>query len=133
MYVPSPPRQAVKDSDVSQLNRTFRLASADIVQPNLEVRGLRTDFLILMQIARQPEAKVSGLAQRAMKACNDIMNTFRRVDGDEQNHSLVEPIVADCRHIAWEVLGALDEAGLKGLMTRDTGKRDAKIWAIGHW
>lgn len=115
------------------MNRTFPLKAADIVVPNLPMRNLHTDFRILAQVARSPDASTSSLAQRALKACNDIMNTFRRVEGDEEDKGLLDGMAQKCRDIAWGVLGSLDEASTKKLAVWDKSEREAKIWGIGHW
>lgn len=102
--------------------------------PNLEARGLRTDFRILMEVARHPDAKLFGLGQRALRACDDIMNAFRRVAGDgADNFAGADAMIGGLRSIAWEVLGDLDEESLQKVCVRDTQDRDAKVWAIGHW
>ena len=61
------------------------------------------------------------------------MNTFRRVDGDDENPSLLDDTVQHCRTIAWEVLGPLDVESLRKLCVWNDGEREAKIWGIGHW
>lgn len=61
------------------------------------------------------------------------MNTFRRVEGDEENPALLDDVVDKCRKIAWEVLGPLDEESLKKLCVWNRDERAANIWAIGHW
>jgi len=116
-----------------QLNRTFELVSADIVVPNLVARGLRTDFLVLTEIARHPDGRLQGLSQRALKACDDIMNAFTRFEGDEQGDRLVDDMLQRCREMAWQVLGRLDEGSLKKACARSPEKREARMWAMGHW
>jgi hypothetical protein len=75
-----------------------------------------------------------GLGQRALKACDDIMNKFRRVKGDtENNYEKVDKMIQECREIAWSVLGRLDEDGLKEVCVWNTRDKEAKVWAIGHW
>lgn len=117
-----------------QLNRSFPLVAADIVVPNLGVRALKVDFRILTEVARHPGAKGMGLGQRALKACDDIMNRFRRVEGDEKNNfARVDSMISDCRKIAWVVLGSLDDEDLQKVCVWATGAREGKVWAIGHW
>ena len=115
------------------MNRTFELVAADIVVPNAVARGLRTDFLVLTEVARHPDGRLQGLSQRAMKACDDIMNAFTRFEGDEQGDRLVDGMMQKCREMAWQVLGTLDERGLSKACTRTSERREAKMWAIGHW
>ncbi len=76
---------------------------------------------------------MSSLASRALKACDDVMNAFRRTDGDENDPRLLDEVVNRCREIAWEVLGPLDEKSLKRLCVWDRKERPGQIWAIGHW
>jgi alpha-mannosidase len=112
----------------------FELAIADIVVPNIQARQLWVDFRVLAQVAKAAaEMKASALPAKALHACNEIMSAFRRIDGDEEDLSLLDDTIKRCRDIAREVLGRLDEEGLsKTAPHADTGK-DAKIWAIGHW
>jgi alpha-mannosidase len=122
------------DSANAQPNRFFPLVSADIILPNLPVRALKTDFRILTELARHDQAKQFGLSQRALKACDDIMNRFRRVKGDtENNFKGVDKMIEELREISWSVLGRLDEEGLRGTCIWDKGEREARVWAIGHW
>jgi alpha-mannosidase len=116
----------------TQLERTFPLVSADILVPDLEARGLRYDFRILAEVARHPDGRLQGLSQRALKAADDIMNTFRRRQGDVQD-GFIANIIQQCRSIAWDVLGDLDKDNLKKVCMRDTSPREGKMWAMGHW
>ena len=117
-----------------QPNRHFPLVSADIILPNLPVRALKTDFRILTELARHDQAKQFGLSQRALKACDDIMNKFRRVKGDtEDNFRGVDGMIQELREIGWSVLGKLDEEGVRGTCIWDKEDREARVWAIGHW
>ena len=101
--------------------------------PNLVARGLRTDFLVLTEIARHPDGRLQGLSQRAMKACDDIMNAFTRLEGDEEGERLVDGMMQKCREMAWEVMGDLSEENLGKVCTRSTEEREARMWAMGHW
>lgn len=98
----------------------------------MEARALRYDFRILTEVARHPDGRLQGLSQRALKAADDIMNTFRRRAGDTED-GFVDGIISKCRSIAWGVLGQLDEAGLQQVCTRSNQPREGKMWAIGHW
>lgn len=103
------------------MNMRYQLILADLVLVRSEAVALQVDFQILSQIARAPDRDESSVSQRALKACNDIMNAFRRRDGDQE---LVDSVVDQCRSIARSVLGKMDG-------TQPSG--DAKIWGIGHW
>jgi hypothetical protein len=116
------------------------LIGADLVHPNPVARGLRNDFRVLTEVARHPDGRLQGLSQRALKACDDIMNAFMRDEGDEEKGSslngegrLVDDMIAKCRGIAWQVLGSLDEKGLQRSCMRKSDEREGKIWTTGHW
>jgi alpha-mannosidase len=102
--------------------------SAAIVVPNLQVRALRLDFNLLVQIARTPDPFSAALQQRALKAANDVISAFR-VDS---NGKVTSEVLAKCRALAAEVIGDLSEEGLAAVATRSTKQRDGKVWAIGH-
>ncbi len=117
-----------------QMNMRFPLRQADLVLPNLEVRGMHTDFRILQQVAMSTENRASDLPRRAMKAANAIMNTFKRVTGDKEDPDLLLPVIKQCREIAWDILGPLGDADKAALAPSDTKiQANAKIWVIGHW
>ncbi len=61
------------------------------------------------------------------------MNTFRRIEGDDKDLGLVDDMVQKCREIGWDVLGRLDDDGLRKGCLGNREEREAKIWAIGHW
>lgn len=86
-------------------------------------------------MGRNEEMKVSSLPQRALHACNQIMSTFRRFEDDHPDAmTLRQDNLQKCRDIAWEVLGRLDEDGLKRTAVHKV--RDGEktyIWGIGHW
>lgn len=103
------------------MHMRYQLMLADLVLVRSEAVALQIDFQILTQIARAPDRDESSVSQRALKACNDIMNTFRRRDGDEER---VDTVIEECRNIGQAVLGKMDG-------TQPSG--DAKIWGIGHW
>lgn len=103
------------------MNVHFQLKLADLVLVRSEAVALQIDFQILSQIAREPRKAESSVSQRALKACNDIMNTFRRRDDDEER---IDDVVKECREIAKRVLGDVGAAEPTG---------DAYIWGIGHW
>ncbi|ODQ80623.1 glycoside hydrolase family 38 protein [Babjeviella inositovora NRRL Y-12698] len=76
-------------------NRWFRLATADLVLPNLEARRLGVDFWILSDAARELPSD-SWQKHKARTVCNQIMNAFNPEDVAS---------VATCREIAQEMLG----------------------------
>lgn len=115
-------------------DRTFPLVAADIVVPNYHARGLRNDFRLLTEIARHPDAKTFGLSKKAYKACDDIMNRFKRTAGDQANNFAgVDAMLQECRKIGWDVIGSLDEESLKQVAVNNLDVIEAKVWAIGHW
>jgi hypothetical protein len=106
------------------MNVSFQLAFADIVVPRSNARALYIDFLVLTQMSRMTDATHSHSARKALKAANDIMNTFQRESGDEEDDT-VDKMVARCRSLAESVLG---HSSLKPKFTKE-----AQIWGIGHW
>lgn len=106
------------------MNVSFQLIQADIVLVRTEARALSYDFVMLSQIARMTNGKSSSLSRRALVAANEIMSTFRRRAGDEENGEL-ERIISKCRDIATKVLGNKSPGG--------SPSEDTKVWAIGHW
>nr|XP_019011845.1 uncharacterized protein I206_03951 [Kwoniella pini CBS 10737]OCF50626.1 hypothetical protein I206_03951 [Kwoniella pini CBS 10737] len=114
------------------MNVFFQLALADIVLVRSEARALQIDFQILSQIGTHPDSEGSSLSRRALRASNDIMNHFRRVNDDDDDGSLDDRI-RQCREIGWEVLGPLDEQSDQQADQDDSKARDdARIWGIGH-
>ena len=60
------------------------------------------------------------------------MNAFRRTD--KQAADELDAMLLKCRGIGWKILGDLDEDQVKTLAVwKDDKKREADIWAIGHW
>jgi hypothetical protein len=113
------------------MNKYYALVAADLVLVNSLGRNVELDFQTLRQISQDPIR--SGIAQRALKACNDIMNHFTRWPGDDTDGSLSE-VLTECREISQSVLGQLDAEGISKTTTHDPlCAPDAKIWAIGHW
>jgi hypothetical protein len=116
-----------------QMNKYYPLVSADLVLVNTEGRALELDFQSLRQIAQDPQASTSGISQRALKACNDIMNHFTRWHGDGEDGSLAR-VLSECRQISQSVLGRLDKDAIRALTTHSPDcAPEAKLWAIGHW
>lgn len=99
----------------TQPNRTFTLAKASLVAPNLAAHSLLQSFTILKQIA---EAQTdTPLGQRALYTANEIMNQF--VPGDpksiEKGLELAKTVLGD-----WEKSSSGEQ-------------KDAEIFALGHW
>ncbi|WVF71778.1 hypothetical protein IAT40_006586 [Kwoniella sp. CBS 6097] len=115
------------------MNVSFQLVTADVVLMRSEARALQIDFQILNQLGNPPTgSETSSLSRRALRAANEIMNRFKRTDGDDEDGSLDETIRA-CRKIGWEVLGPLDSESIKSLCTHvQNDKEEAIIWGIGH-
>lgn len=81
------------------------------------------DFNLLVQIAQQDGAN-SPLSERAMRAANSIISTYRVTD--------TETTIPLCRKIAEDILGAGWEKD--GHKVWEKGPKDeAKLWAMGHW
>lgn len=113
------------------MEKYYDLVTADLVLVNTLGRAVELDFQTLRQISQDPIR--SGIAQRALKACNDIMNCFTRWPGDEADGSL-SGVLSECRKISQALLGSLDAEGISKTTTHDPNcAPDAKIWAIGHW
>jgi hypothetical protein len=99
----------------TQPNRTFTLAKASLVAPNLTAHSLLQSFTILKQIA---EAQTdTSLGQRALYTANEIMNQF--VPGEpksiEKGLELAKTVLGD-----WEKSSSGEQ-------------KDAEIFALGHW
>jgi hypothetical protein len=113
------------------MGKYYELITADLVLANSLGRALELDFQSLRQVSEDPIR--SGIAQKALKACNDIMNRFTRWPGDDTDGALSR-VLHECRSISQAVLGPLDAAGISKTTTHDPNcAPDAKIWAIGHW
>jgi len=104
---------------------SFQLVQADLVLARGEARSLRTDFLVLTQMARRPDGERSSLSRRALVAANRIMSSFQRRSDDHTSGQL-DKIITTCRDIAAEVLGNVNVRG-------KTADKTTKIWGIGHW
>ncbi|KAJ3559346.1 hypothetical protein NM688_g401 [Phlebia brevispora] len=102
------------------MNRYFRLVSADIVVPNEEAWGLMLDFTTLREIADTLPGNTS-LQNKALVTANEIMNVFSKNDISS---------VARSRKLAAEVFGESWEK--KGEKIYDEGAKRAQIWGIGY-
>ncbi|ORY82383.1 family 38 glycoside hydrolase [Leucosporidium creatinivorum] len=107
-------------NDPPNNSRMFRLASADLVVPNMEAWRLLWDFRTIRDLARElPEN--SPLGNKCLEVGNSIMNTFK---WDE------EESVAKCRKLAEKVFGqGWEELGHK-IYKGDPA--DAATWGIGN-
>jgi hypothetical protein len=117
-----------------QMDMHFELLHVDLLLPNIPIREMYADFRALQQISLSKENRASDLPRRALKAANELVNSFIRVDGDEEDPDLLLPVIDKCRKIAWEILGSLSESDKANLAPSDPKVQEgAKIWAIGHW
>ena len=115
----------------AQMVQTYLLRCADLVIPDVEVRGLAQDFEILRQVAKSKHNPISSLPQRALRACDEIMDTFRRPIAGQDDPSLLHALLSKCRSIAHEVLGEVDSPIPP--VSEAVSATQPKIWAIGHW
>jgi len=114
------------------MNVSFQLATADLRLLRTEACQLDIDFQILSQIATSTEKGASGdLGARALRAANEIMNTFRRSSGDTDDGSL-DALIGECRAIAARILGDRTASTTKA-KREGVRDEDLKLWAIGHW
>ncbi|ETW79602.1 glycoside hydrolase family 38 protein [Heterobasidion irregulare TC 32-1] len=102
------------------MNRTFQLASADLVVPNQEAWGLMWDFDALREIVDALPG-TSALQNRALAVANAMMNAFDR--GDPAS-------IGAARALAERVFGAGWAAKQERIY--EEGPTDAQIWGIGH-
>lgn len=107
------------------MNVSFQLAIADIVVDRSQARQLRIDFQVLTQLSRMENGGKTSISRRALHAANEIMNAFKRVDGDD-HEGILDERIAHCQSIAATVLGQRGQAS-------GDSSRQASIWAIGHW
>lgn len=112
-------------TDIKKMNVSFQLVQADLVLARGQARALRTDFLVLTQMARVANGERSSLSRRALVATNRIMSTFHRRPDDDKSGQL-DRIIKTCRDIAAEVLGDVSVIG-------KPANKATKIWGIGHW
>jgi hypothetical protein len=105
------------------MNMLYHLTLADLVLYRSSAHALRHDFELLHQLARADNGERSSLSRRALKAANEVMNSFR-VSQDEEDQ---DRIIADCRGIAGVVIGQNCCRHLPD------PTRTPQIWATGHW
>ena len=121
MYVPSPSLRlfVLQLKLVTQMNRYFRLDSADLVVPNQEAWRLLWDFTTLKELADALPGN-SILQNKALTAANEIMNVFKR--GNPAG-------VRAARRVAEGIFGCGWEG--KGADIYNEGPKRALIWGIG--
>ncbi|RSH89663.1 Glycoside hydrolase, 38 vacuolar alpha mannosidase [Saitozyma podzolica] len=104
------------------MNMLYHLTLADLVLYRSSAHALRHDFELLHQLARAENGERSSLSRRALKAANEIMNSFR-ISHDEEDQ---DRIVAECRRIAGAVIGGKASRHIADPTTTP------QIWATGH-
>ncbi|KAH6912224.1 alpha-mannosidase [Coprinopsis sp. MPI-PUGE-AT-0042] len=102
------------------MNRYFRLDSADLVVPNQEAWRLYWDFEALKQVIDTLPGNTI-LQNKALVAANEIVNVFGRGDASG---------IKNARKLAEEVFGHGWEK--KGADIYKEGPKRATIWGIGH-
>ncbi|KAG6332318.1 hypothetical protein ID866_6771 [Astraeus odoratus] len=85
------------------MNRTFQLASADLVVPNQEAWHLMWDFHALREIVDTLPGN-SSLQNKALVTANAIMNAF--TTGDKENIKEMRAIAEDVFGKGWQTKGA---------------------------
>ncbi|GAA5834834.1 hypothetical protein JCM9279_007122 [Rhodotorula babjevae] len=105
------------------MNRFFRLESADLVVSRMEAWRLLWDFRVIKDLARElPER--SPLGNKCLEIGNAIMNTFRASDLST---------IATCRKMASALFGGeeWEKEGAK-VYGKDPVKDGVSSWAIGN-
>ena len=108
--------------DPPDQNRYYRLATADLVVPNMEAWRVLWDFDTLHQLNNDLPGD-SSLSKRALWAANEMMNVFELGD----NESLTK-----CRKVAAEVFGIDWDKDIQK-DSEAAGKQKGTLWAVGHW
>ncbi|KAG5338322.1 hypothetical protein C0989_007560 [Termitomyces sp. Mn162] len=102
----------------AQMNRYFRLASADLVVPNQEAWQLLWDFTTLRELVDTLPGN-TPLQNKALVAANEIMNVFNR--GHPRG-------IREARKIAEGLFGEGWEGKREGIY--DEGVGEAQVWGI---
>ena len=105
-----------------EMERSYRLNSADLVVPNQEAWRLMWDFDALHQIYDILPHDCS-LAMRAQWAANQIMNVFQ--EGKLES-------IGPCRNVAETILGSGWEKEIAA-ESAEAGKQKGTLWSVGHW
>ena len=104
------------------MNRFFRLASADLVVPNQDAWRLLADFTTLRELADSLPGN-SSVQNQAMVVANKIMNVFDITDPASVN---------EARKVSEEVFGEnWEKAGSEVYNAKDKENRP-RVWGIGH-
>ncbi|CAD6569406.1 MAG: Glycoside hydrolase, 38 vacuolar alpha mannosidase [Tremellales sp. Tagirdzhanova-0007] len=104
-----------------EMERSYRLNSADLVVPNQEAWRLMWDFDALHQIYDILPHDCS-LAMRAQWAANQIMNVFQ--EGKLES-------IGPCRNVAETILGSGWEKEIAA-ESAEAGKQKGTLWSVGH-
>ena len=102
------------------MNRSFQLASADLVVPNMDAWALMLDFQTLRELGDNLPGN-SILQNKAITVANAIMNAFDNTDPDT---------ILKARKLAEDVFGEGWEG--KGEKIYTEGSRSTQIWGIVH-
>lgn len=102
------------------MNRFFRLASADLVVPNMPAWHLLWDFTTLKELASTLPGN-TPLQNQAITVANEIMNVFEHGTAAD---------VEKARKLAEQVFGEGWQAKGDGVYKEGTGEK--RIWGIGH-
>ncbi|GAA6052494.1 hypothetical protein JCM3770_003794 [Rhodotorula araucariae] len=105
------------------MNRYFRLNSADLVVPRMDAWRLLWDFRVIKDLARElPER--SPLGNKCLEVGNAIMNTFRASDLST---------IPECRKLASALFGGpeWEKEGAR-VYGKDPVKDGVSSWAIGN-
>lgn len=101
-------------------NRYFKIASADLVVPNMTAWGLLWDFTVLRELISTLPGN-STLQNKALTVANAIMNTFYKKDPES---------IPAARRLADELFG--DKWEERGVGIYEDGPKEAQVWGIGH-
>ncbi|THH30155.1 hypothetical protein EUX98_g4044 [Antrodiella citrinella] len=102
------------------MNRYFKLDSADLVVPDQEAWGLLADFTTLREIADTLPGN-GALQNKAITVANAIMNEFDQTDKSS---------IGRARKIAEEVFGEGWAAKQEGIF--EEGAQKPQVWGIGY-
>ncbi|KAI0061336.1 glycoside hydrolase family 38 protein [Artomyces pyxidatus] len=102
------------------MNRFFKLDSADLVVPNQEAWGLLWDFTTLRELVATLPGN-SALQNQALSVANEIMNVFYKNDASS---------VSAARKLAEKIFG--EDWQKKGEKIYTEGAKVAQVWGIGH-
>ncbi|KZT52183.1 glycoside hydrolase family 38 protein [Calocera cornea HHB12733] len=110
-------------------NRSYGLASADIVVPNMSAVALLRDFQTLKEIRTHITAEVH-LSHHAQWVANEIMNVWQKGGGASGllgNEELLK-LVEECRKVGEEIFGQ----GWREQKEKVYEGKEVQVWGIGH-